>query len=255
MSKHRKTKIASSASGAKGFQKQTNVSNQTPDNTGQESTFSVAVPTVMPTSEQGSQNVTFTAAMLHLQVEILGEIIDEGRKQIKQYISQIQALNPDIQQQVSFSNSIKIVEYINLLIHIKELVAGLLSWMSVLASICHYFIVNFEEHLTDDVISNIQSFLIMIGSAFDTALTSIPSNSILGITLAPDQKQVSETKALIADILSSIEKIKQENEEASKDWGVVEQNASERILEGSNKNVSGGEFLSWLSELEQGNDV
>jgi hypothetical protein len=256
MSKHRKTKIASSASGAKGFQKQTNVSNQTPDNTGQESTFSVAaVPTVMPTSEQGSQNVTFTAAMLHLQVEILGEIIDEGRKQIKQYISQIQALNPDIQQQVSFSNSIKIVEYINLLIHIKELVAGLLSWMSVLASICHYFIVNFEEHLTDDVISNIESFLIMIGSAFDTALTSIPSNSILGITLAPDQKQVSETKALIADILSSIEKIKQENEEASKDWGVVEQNASERILEGSNKNVSGGEFLSWLSELEQGNDV
>lgn len=255
MSKHRKTKIASSASGAKGFQKQTAVSNQTPDNTGQESTFSVAVPTVMPTSEQGSQNVTFTAAMLHLQVEILGEIIDEGRKQIKQYISQIQALNPDIQQQVSFSNSIKIVEYINLLIHIKELVAGLLSWMSVLASICHYFIVNFEEHLTDDVISNIESFLIMIGSAFDTALTSIPSNSILGITLAPDQKQVSETKALIADILSSIEKIKQENEEASKDWGVVEQNASERILEGSNKNVSGGEFLSWLSELEQGNDV
>lgn len=255
MSKHRKTKIASSASGAKGFQKQTNVSNQTPDNTGQESTFAVAVPTVMPTSEQGSQNVTFTAAMLHLQVEILGEIIDEGRKQIKQYISQIQALNPDIQQQVSFSNSIKIVEYINLLIHIKELVAGLLSWMSVLASICHYFIVNFEEHLTDDVISNIESFLIMIGSAFDAALTSIPSNSILGITLAPDQKQVSETKALIADILSSIEKIKQENEEASKDWSVVEQNAYERILEGSNKNVSGGEFLSWLSELEQGNDV
>ena len=59
---------------------------------------------------------------------------------------------------------------------------------------------------------------------------------------------------MIADILSSIEKIKQENEAASQDWGVVEQNAYERILEGSNKNVSGGEFLSWLSELEQGND-
>ena len=255
MSKHRKTNIASSASGAKGFQKQTAVSNQTPDNTGQESTFSVAVPTVMSTSEQGSQNVTFTAAMLHLQVAVLEEIITEGGKQIEQYISQIGEFAPKIEQQVSLSDSNKLVEYIKRLIQVKGLVAGLLSWMSVLASICHYFVLNFEEHLTNDVISNIESFLIMIGTAFDAALTSIPSNSILGITLAPDQKQVSETKALIADILSSIEKIKQENEEASEDWSVVEQNAYERILDGSNKNVSGGEFLSWLSELEQGNDV
>lgn len=256
MSKHRKTNAASSTSGAKGFTKETSMPNQKPDKLQQEPTITVtAVPPVMPTSEYGSQNITFTAAMLHLQVAVLEEIITEGGKQIEQYISQINDFAPIIQQQVSLSDGAKLVEYIKLLIQAKGLVAGLLSWMSVLASICHYFVVNFEEHLTNDVINDIENFLTMIGNAFDAALTSIPTSSILGISLAPDQKQVSETKALIADILTIIEKIKQENEEANQDWGAVEQNAYERILEGSNKNVSGEEFLSWLSELEQGNDV
>jgi hypothetical protein len=43
--------------------------------------------------------------------------------------------------------------------------------------------------------------------------------------------------------------------EAKQDWGTVEQNAYERMLEGSVKNISGKEFLDWLSELEQGQDV
>jgi hypothetical protein len=59
-----------------------------------------------------------------------------------------------------------------------------------------------------------------------------------GITLAPDQKQVSETKAVISDVLSRLEKIKQENEEAKQDWGSVEQNAYDRLREGSTKNLS-----------------
>jgi hypothetical protein len=77
----------------------------------------------------------------------------------------------------------------------------------------------------------------------------------LGITLAPDPKQVSETKAVISDVLSRIEKIKQENEEAKQDWGSVEQNAYDRLREGSTKNISREQFLSWLSGLEQGHDV
>jgi hypothetical protein len=57
----------------------------------------------------------------------------------------------------------------------------------------------------------------------------------LGITLAPDPKQVSETKAVISDVLSRLEKIKQENDEAKQDWGSVEQNAYDRLREGSTK--------------------
>jgi len=77
----------------------------------------------------------------------------------------------------------------------------------------------------------------------------------LGITLAPDPKQVSETKAVISDVLSRLEKIKQENDEAKQDWGSVEQNAYDRLREGSTKNISREQFLSWLSGLEQGHDV
>jgi hypothetical protein len=64
------------------------------------------------------------------------------------------------------------------------------------------------------------------------------SESNFGITLAPDQKQVSETKAVISDVLSRIEKIKQEKEEAKQDWGSVEQNAYDRLREGSTKHLS-----------------
>ena len=58
------------------------------------------------------------------------------------------------------------------------------------------------------------------------------------MTFAPNQKQVSETKAVISDVLSRREKIKQENEEAKQDWGSVEQNAYDRLREGTTKNLS-----------------
>lgn len=58
------------------------------------------------------------------------------------------------------------------------------------------------------------------------------------MTLAPNQKQVSETKAVISDVLSRIEKIKQENEEAKQSWSSVEQNAYDRLREGSTKHLS-----------------
>lgn len=253
MSKNRKTGTARD----KGFMKEPTDSEQKSVNPKLASTVSVAaVSSVVSSSEKPSTNdVTFTAAMLRLQEATLEEVIGEGAKQIEHYVSQINELTPQIGQQFSISNSTNIIEYINLLISIKELVARLLSWMSVITSITHYLVLTFNEQLPDNLIVGIEECLTSISHTFDTALTSIPSVSILGITLAPDQKQVSETKATISDVFSRLNKIKQENEEVSQDWGAVEQNAYERILEGSNRNVSEKEFLDWLSELEQGNDV
>lgn len=256
MSKHEKTNTASSGSSAKGFKQEPIGANQKPDNQQPEPNISVAaIPSALTSSEQGSTNVTFTAAMLRLQVAILEEVITEGAKQIEDYTSQINNIAPNLNQKLSLNNSTKIVEYINLLINVKGLVAGILSWMSVVASVAHYFVLTFNEQIHDDLISDIEKCLTHIGNAFDAALTNIPSGSILGITLAPDQKQVSETKTIISDVFSRLDKIKLENEEASQNWGAIEQNAYERILEGSNSNVSEKEFLNWLSELEQGNDV
>ncbi|MCL1472230.1 hypothetical protein [Argonema antarcticum] len=66
------------------------------------------------------------------------------------------------------------------------------------------------------------------------------------------QQSADSVIAVRSDVFLSIENIKQENEEANQDWGAVEQKAYERILEDSSRNISGEEFLSWLSELEQG---
>lgn len=220
-------------------------------------TASVAAESsVVPSSEKPSTNdVTFTEVMLSLQVVTLEEVINEGGKQIEHYTSQIDELTLQIGQQISVSNSTNIIEYIKLLIHIKELFARLLSWMSVITSITDYLVLTFNEQLPDNLIVDIEQVFTSISHAFDAALTSVPSVSLLGITLAPDQKQVSETKAIISDVFLRLDKIKQENQEVSQDWGAVEQNAYERILQGSTKSVSGEEFSSWLSELEQGNDV
>lgn len=206
-------------------------------------------------SKEGSLNLTFSAAMLNLQIETLFEVIDEGKNQIQLYLSQMNELALEIEQQASPTNSEKIVEYIKLLIHEKELVAGLLAWMFVVVSVAQYAIITLDEQLPDELMNGIETLLTSIEDTLDLALTRLPSGSIFGISLAPDQKQISETKAMISDIHSRIEEIKQENEQAGEDGVTVEQNPYERILEGSSNNVSGEEFLSWLSDLDQECDV
>lgn len=255
MSKNRKTGTASTASN-KGFTKGPTGSKQKSVNPQQASIASVTASSLVSLSEQPTNDVTFTAAMLSLQVATLEEVITEGLKQIEHYVSQIDELTPQIVgQQFSISNSTNIVEYINLLIHVKELFARILSWMSVITSITYYLVLTCNEQLPDNLIAGIEEGLTSISQTFDAALTSVPSVLLLGITLAPDQKQVSETKATISDVFSRLDKIKQENEEAAQDWGPVEQEAYEAILEGSTKNVSGEEFFDWLSELERGSEV
>lgn len=66
------------------------------------------------------------------------------------------------------------------------------------------------------------------------------------------QQSADSVIAVTSDVFLSIEKIKQGNEVSNQDWGAVEQKAYERIQEDSTRNVSVEEFLSWLSELEQG---
>lgn len=254
MSKHKKTGTHGSTASRQGFAKESTALGGSA-HPQQKLTVSVAAtPLVSLSTDQVATNVTFTAVMAHLQMAAFEEVINEGVKQIEHNISQIHELTPEIEK-ISINNPAKIIEYIDLLIRIKELVARLLSWMSVVASIEHYFVITLNEQLPDELINSIETSLTVFEEAFDAALTNIPCVSILGISLAPDQKQVSETKAVISDVFSRIEKIKRENKEANQDWGSVEQNAYARILEGSHKNVSGEEFLSWLSELEQGGDV
>lgn len=236
ISKYNKISIASSEVNSKGFMRELSVSKQNSANSSQESPISFAT-------------------IPHLQVATLIEVLSEAGNQLRQHTSQIIELKSKINQENLLNNSTEIVEYISFLIHLKELSARSISWMSVVTNIAHYLVITFDEYIPDDSLNNIEKMINSFEKTFDTALTDMPSGSVLGITFAPDQKQVSESKAVISDILSRIEKIKQENEEAAQDWGPVEQEAYEAILEGSTKNVSGEEFFDWLSELERGGEV
>lgn len=240
------TELSKSSSTGEELRKEVTVSTPEPINLLQESTVS---------AKQVTNNITFVAAMWYTQMATLHEVSVQCSEKILSCLSQIEEITPDIKQKISLNNSTKIIESIDLIVHIKSLFTEVNSWNSVLASVAHHFVVNLNEQLPDDLINAIEKLLKDIGKSIDRALTNVPIETILGITLAPDQKQFSETKAVIADVLSRIEKIKQENKEASQDWSAVEQNAYERITEDSNKNVSGKEFLDWLSKLEQGNDV
>jgi uncharacterized coiled-coil protein SlyX len=255
MSKHKKNSSSGSKSARQEFAKEPTVSPQKQTDSAQKSVISSTLP-LLSVLQEGSINVTFAAAMQEIQVETLGEVLDESFNKIEEYVSKVRNLYSQLSQQNNkFQSSGKIINRINLLIDTKAAVAEFLAWMSVVVNIVEHLAFELEEHLNNDMIDVFIRVFSSTIITIDMILTGMPDKPAFGITLTPDQKQVSETKSRISDLLSRLEKIKHENEEASKDWGTVEQNAYERILEGSTKNVFGEEFLSWLSDLEQGRDV
>lgn len=257
MSNPKKPSSSGSKSSAKGFSKEAKTTQQESSISELESTvWETALPTVS-SPENKAISFTFEAAMLHLQVAALTEVINEGGRQITIISSQIDEITSKIGTEQSFflTNSQEIINRINWVIEIKSKLIWILSWTSVIANVAHHLVVSLDEQIPEKLINNIETSLPTLASIFDAALNSMPSEPILGITLSPDQKQVSETKGVISDVLSRIDKIKQENEKAKQDWGPVEEKAYERLLEGSTKNVSAQKFLNWLSELEQGHDV
>jgi hypothetical protein len=256
MSKPKNPNSSGSKSSIKGFGKESKNTQQESSVSELESTVKVTPLPNLASTEDKNIGFTFEAAMFNLQIAAITELINEGAIQIENISSQLGEINSKLgtEHPVLLTNSKEIAERINLVIEGKAKVAGILSWVSVIANIAHHVLVSFGEQLPE-LLPAIETSLSLFVSVLDTALNSMPSEPILGITLAPDQKQVSETKAIISDILSRIDRIKQENEEAKQDWGSVEEKAYERLLEGSSKNVSAQEFLTWLSELEQGHDV
>jgi hypothetical protein len=257
MSKPKNPSSSGSKSSTKGFGKESKTTQQESSVSELESTVQVTALPNLASTDDKTIGFTFESAMLHLQIAALNEVIDEGGIQIENILTQINEINSTLEtvQPAVINNSKEIIERINLVIEIKAKVAAILSWMSVIANVAHHLVINLDSQLSDEIISGLETSLPVLAVVFDAALNSMPSEPILGITLAPDQKQVSETKAVISEILSRIDRIKQENEEAKQDWGPVEEKAYERLLEDSAKNVSAQEFLNWLSELEQGHDV
>ena len=191
-------------------------------------------------------------------MNIFSKVISHAIHEIDNYLDEIKKISEQINIGINLQDAENIVTYIEFLIRLKELILKFVSWGSVASNIANYFI---EEHHStlseelDNFLPNLCGYLEIINDACDTFLTFCPKEPVLGISLAPDQKQISETKAMIAKTISRLQEIQDDNKIAEEDWGLAEQNAYTRMMETRHQNIPGEVFLDWLSELEQGKDV
>ncbi len=202
-----------------------------------------------------SQNIGFAETMQGMQLAIASELINEASLKLNGYTLEIQELVLPNSEIGFTSSSHKIIESIEKLITIKSKVIAILSWGATIANIANHVVNTFDIRLPDELLDTISYALEHLIEMFDAALNDIPNISILGITLSPDQKQVSETKSLISRTLAKIDKIKQEIAEGYEDWGAAEQSASERLMDDNTDFVSGEEILDLIERLEAGEDV
>jgi hypothetical protein len=210
------------------------------------------------TKSKFGNGMTFTQISHLLPLSIFPKVISHAIHEIDNYLDEIKKISEQINIGINLQDAENIVKYIESLIRLKELILKFVSWGSVISNIVNYFI---EEHHStlseelDDFLPNLCGYLETTNDGCDTFLTFCPKEPVLGISLAPDQKQISETKAMIAKLLFRLKEVQTDNEIAGKDSGFAEQNAYTRMMENSHQNVPAEVFLDWLSELEQGKDV
>jgi hypothetical protein len=206
--------------------------------------------------QDNNANISFTRVSNLLSVFVFADIISHAIDEIDKAQEDIEEISARINQGITIHDAQTTINSINLLISLKESILKLISWASVTASIvnCELENDNTPEQMLD-MIPTVGEHLASISESMDVLLTAVPQEPVLGITLAPDQKQFSETKSMISKIISRLEEIKREDEEAEQDWGRAEQKAYDRLQEGSSQNIPVEEFLDWLAELERGNDV
>jgi hypothetical protein len=178
--------------------------------------------------------LTFTQISHLLPLTIFTTVIIHAVHEIDNYSDEIKKISEQINIGINLQDAENIVKYIESLIRLKELILKFVSWGSVASNIANYFI---EEHHStlseelDDFFPNICGYLEIINDTCDTFLTFCSKEPVLGISLAPDQKQISETKAMIAKAISQLQEIQNGNKVAHKDLEFTSQNAYAQILE------------------------
>jgi hypothetical protein len=215
-------------------------------------------PARLPSPPQPKNNpgISFIQVSHLLPVFVFAEILTHALEEIERAQEKIETISDRINQGLGVKDTNSIIESIHLLISLKESTLHFISWISVIAGIINCELDN--DYPLEIIISILQKMgdrLTVMSQIMDFLLTNVPSETILGITLAPDQKQFSETKATIAKILSRLEERRQEEQEAEKDWGKAEQSAYERMQVETQQNIPVEEFLDWLDRLERGDDV
>lgn len=210
------------------------------------------------TKSKFGNGMTFTQVSHLLPFSIFTKVIIYAMHEIEHYLDEINSISDQINIGINTQDAETIIKYIELLIRLKQLILKFVSWVSVISNITYYFLEEYNNNLLEEIdglIPKLCHYLVDMNKACDTFLTFVPQESVLGISLAPDQKQISDTKAMIAKLLLRLKEVQTDNKTAEEDWGLAEQNAYTRMMETRHQNIPGEVFLDWLSELEQGKDV
>lgn len=186
------------------------------------------------TKSKFGNGMTFTQISHLLPLNIFSKVISHAIHEIDNYSDEIKKISEQINIGINLQGAENIVKYIESLIRLKELILKFVSWGSVISNIVNYFI---EEHHStlseelDNFLPNLCGYLETTNDTCDTFLTFCPKEPVLGISLAPDQKQISETKAMIAKTISRLQEIQNGNKVAHKDLEFTSQNTYAQILE------------------------
>jgi hypothetical protein len=219
-------------------------------------TRSDSVENKILSSRSSTNTDTIGSGELSVDIETIIEIITEATKRIKDYTSELQEFEFLSPTNISPTKSEMIAKEIESIIAIKAKRNSILSWGAVIADCVDKVVIRCDvltpEELLDLMTLNLENLTEM----FDKAINSSPSNiSVMGLTLAPDQRQISEARSLISFTHSKIDKIRQEIAEGYIDWGKAEQSALERLMDDNTDFVSGEEMFDWIERLEAGEDV
>jgi hypothetical protein len=166
------------------------------------------------------------ATQLNLFTQVIskaGEEIVESTSKLTEQINKIKTETSALQD-----NPIEVVVIVT---ECRQSIQNILTWTMMAAAATLELSESLPELVDNSLAKNAREALSQFEVMFDSSLTSLPDYSMFGVYLKPETEQVSRAKALISLADKRLEEIENENIEASKDWGDVEQAAFERMNE------------------------
>lgn len=152
-------------------------------------------------------------AFLLSRIEFFTTIVREGRAEINKHKEQLTRSKDRLMKQKQLlKDSKSFVNGVNALISMKAEATGMVSWISAIIEVAHELVSELGDYLPDEVIEFIDGILPYLEDILDIVPSALSEEPILGVSLVPDPRQISEAKGKIADVLNRVEKLKLQNQ-------------------------------------------
>jgi hypothetical protein len=158
---------------------------------------------------QNTDDINFATAAALSYAQSVFKIIHASQSKFTSFSEELYDLTGKINEPIKLNDVDATINHIGLISEYKSNITKMLSWMSVEINAINYLVSSLGSKLPYESISSLEYYINTAEESLDTILSSVPSSAnILGITLNPDQKQISETKAILSDTCAMFERIK-----------------------------------------------